>query len=113
MRDTFDVSKLGFSTTPKTPMSGQGLPYLPYLKIPWLAAAQADSKQKWPLSLAARPAMWEGPETQSARLFGDFERSANQWDSFGRPRIFSDFLKQPHSPFFFEPILKGIEEEGC
>lgn len=26
--------------------------------------AQAESKQKWPLSLAARPAMWEGPLTQ-------------------------------------------------
>ena len=73
---------------------------LPYLKIPWLAAAQADSKQKWPLSLAARPAMWEGPETQSARLFGDFERSANH-GILGRPRIFPFFFETDSLPVFF------------
>ena len=85
-------------TIPQNPMAG------------W---AQADSKQKWPLSLAARPAMWEGPETQeSARLLEiSIGRSPNH-GILGRPRIFPFFWNRLTPRFFFRnPSSKVLRKK--
>ena len=124
--DTFDVSKLGFSTTPKTPaFFALGVAGFLRLRPRFTKVCHTSKSHGWqqlrPIANKNGPCLWRlvrrCGKGRKLRVPGCLEISKDQQTMgfLDVHEFFRFFLKQTHSPFFFfsKPILKGIEEEGC